>query len=111
MKRRKKRISKWGFYLWVCGFFLCIYVFLFCQLVAIGYSMYKLKQEYEELNIVNKNYKVEYLKLTSPDRLLEMVNSYGIELVFPERWCYLSIEKPEIPERERINGKAEATTE
>ena len=111
MKRRKKKVSKWGFYLWICGFFLCVYVLLFCELIAVGYSMYKLKQEYEELNVVNKTYKAEYLKLTSPDKLLEIVNSHGIKLVYPKRWCYLPVEKLKSPERERINGRAEATTE
>lgn len=111
MKRKKRVISKWSFYLWICGFFLCLYVFLFCELIAIGYSMYKLKQEYEELNILNKNYKVEYLKLTSPDSLLRMINSHGIKLVYPKRWCYLDIEKRGNPEKERVNETAEATTE
>ncbi|MCM8761967.1 MAG: hypothetical protein NC905_01430 [Candidatus Omnitrophica bacterium] len=75
-------------FIWV---FLCLYVLLFCKIIAIGYKMEEAKRKYEEINMINKNYKAEILKLSSPEYLLRIVRNAGIELTNPSEWCYVDI--------------------
>ncbi|HPP30442.1 MAG TPA: hypothetical protein PLE69_05925 [bacterium] len=91
MKGRRKSLPMVVVLLGFIWVFLCLYVLLFCKIIAIGYRMEEAKRKYEEINMINKNYKAEILKLSSPEYLLKIVRNAGIELVNPSEWCYVDI--------------------
>lgn len=91
MKRRKKPLPTVVIMMGCIWIFLCFYVFLSCKIIAIGYRMEEIKKRYEEINMLNKNYKAEILKLSSPEYLLKIVRNAGIELISPSKWCYVDI--------------------
>jgi len=106
MKGRRKPLPTVGVLMGFIWSFLCLYVLLYCKIIAIGYRLEEAKRKYEELNMINKNYRADTLKLSSPDYLLKIVRSAGIELVNPSEWCYVDIKIED--EKGNKNDKAEA---
>lgn len=106
--KKKPAVPDWVIFLGILFFFLCIYVFLHSKVIAIGYKMQEAKKKYEDLDMLNKNYRAEILKLTSQAELLKKAENLQIEFVSPSKWCYFDIEK-ENPIGAK-NGKAEAGT-
>ncbi|MCX8082518.1 MAG: hypothetical protein N3D17_03860 [bacterium] len=91
MKTRRKPLPTVAVIMGLMWIFLCLYVLLSCKIIAIGYRMEEIKRKYEELNMINKNYNAEILKLSSPENLLMIVRNAGIELINPSEWCYVDI--------------------
>ncbi len=106
--KKKPTIPNWIVFMSILFIFLCLYVFLSCKVIAIGYKMEEAKKRYEDLEMLNKYYKSEILKLTSQAELLKKAESFNMHLVNPSKWCYLEIE-PDNSEG-KSNGKAEAGT-
>jgi cell division protein FtsL len=90
--RNINRFRNFLFFLSV-GFFLIIYVLLYHKIIYIGYQTNKLKEKYEFLNLLNKNYKLQIIKLTTPENLTEIAKEKNINLVIPKNWCFLEIKE------------------
>lgn len=88
--------------------FLCSYVWLSCKIIAIGYKMEEAKKKYEEMYMLNQNYKAEFLRISSPEHLLKIIRNAGLHLENPSTWCYVDIKIA--PEKEEKNGTVEAGT-
>lgn len=91
MKAKRKALPRTVVLLGIIWIFLCVYVYLSCKIIAIGYKMEEVKKRYEEINMLNKNYKAELLKLSSPEYLLTITRNAGIKLTTPAEWCYVDI--------------------
>ncbi len=109
MKKRGWSLSPLGVFLIILWVFLCFYVFLYCKLVAIGYKMEMAKKQYDELTMLNRNYKAKILSFSSPENLLKMAKSSGINLINPSKWCYIDIREDKVGAK--FNETAEAGTE
>ncbi len=109
MKKRKWSLSTLGISLIVLWILLCSYVFLYCKLVAVGYRLEEVKKKYEELTMLNENYRAQILMFSSPENLLKTARMAGIELVSPSKWCYVDV-KEVCPEGVQIGDTAEAGT-
>lgn len=109
MKKRRWSLSTTGITLIILWVFLCFYVFLYCKLVAVGYKMEAAKKKYEELTMLNENYRAEILRFSSPENLLKTARMSGIELVSPSEWCYVEV-RAVGPEGVKIGNTAEAGT-
>ncbi len=109
MKKRRWSFSTLGLSLIILWIFLCSYVFLYCKLVAVGYRMEKAKKSYEELTMLNENYRARILMFSSPENLQKTARAAGIELVSPSEWCYVDVRKTN-PEGVHIGNTAEAGT-
>lgn len=109
MKKRRWSLSTLGISLIALWIFLCFYVFIYCKLVAIGYRMEEAKKNYEELTMINKNYRAEILRFSSPENLLKTARLSGMELVSPSVWCYVDVKQVN-PAGVKINDTAEAGT-
>ncbi|MDD3726178.1 MAG: hypothetical protein PHI44_03170 [Candidatus Ratteibacteria bacterium] len=90
-KGRKRSLPTVVILMAIVWTFLCLYVWLSCKIVAIGYKMEEAKKMYEEAHMLNQNYKAEVLRLSSPEYLLKITRNAGIELVNPSAWCYVDI--------------------
>lgn len=106
--KKKQAVPTWFIFLGILFAFLCFYVFLSCKVIAIGYKMQEAKKRHENLNMLNKHYKAEILRLSSQSELLKRAESFNIALKIPNSWCYMDIEH-EKPQGNR-DGKAEAGT-
>jgi|YelNatPaOPRAMG01_1025707.scaffolds.fasta_scaffold223321_2 cell division protein FtsL len=93
MKRKNRNINKFRNFLFFLstGFFLIIYVLLYLKIIYIGYQTNKLKEKYEFLNLLNKNYKLQIIKLTAPENLTKIAREKNINLIVPKNWCFLEI--------------------
>ncbi len=109
MKRKRWSLSTLGISLILVWVFLCSYVFIYCKIVAIGYKMEEAKKSFEELDMINKNFKAEILSLSSPENLLKKARMRDMELVNPSKWCYVDIEVDKNP-KGTLNDTAEAGT-
>ena len=109
MKKRRWSLSTLGASLLTLWIFLCIYVFLYSKLIALGYKMETAKKKYDELTMINKNYKAEILSFSSPENLLKKSRLSGMDLVSPSEWCYVYIRNNETGDR--FNDTAEAGTQ
>jgi len=67
------------------------------------------KKRFEELTMINQNYKAEILRFSSPENLLRTAKLYNMELLSPSKWCYVDI-KQDNSKRMTIHDKAEAGT-
>ncbi len=85
----------------ITGLYLVIYVFLYLKIIYLGYAIEKIKEEYETLNLLNKNYTLQLLELTTPENLEKIANVKSIELENPIDWCFLEIRN----ENEKIETK------
>ena len=109
MRRKRFSLSTLGVSLVLIWILSCSYVFIYCKLVAIGYKMEDAKKRFEELNMINKNCKVEILTLSSPENLLQTAKTCNIELVSPSEWCYVDIDTDD-NRKGNSNDTAEAGT-
>lgn len=107
MRKRRKPLPTIAILIGLAWVFLCLYVFLYGKIIAIGYRLDKSKKSYEEINMLNKNYKAEILIHSSPEYLLRITKNAGIELINPSEWCYVDI-TIENAKRNR-NDKVEAS--
>lgn len=115
MSKRKKKtrrpmpIPNWMIFLSVTFVFVIFYVLLSAKIIAIGYKMEEVKSRYENLNMLNKNYRAEMLKLTSQSELLKRAEKFNIKLINPSKWCYLELNPDN--SKGKKDGTAEAGTE
>ncbi|MFN4227228.1 MAG: hypothetical protein ACK4F0_03695 [Candidatus Ratteibacteria bacterium] len=93
MKKKKKNRNEFReFSLFiVIGFFLFVYVFLYIKIIQIGYQTEKLKEKYDLLNLLNKSYNLQIIKLTHPENLIKIAKEKNINLTTPKNWCFLEI--------------------
>jgi len=85
----------------ITGFYLIIYVFLYLKIIYFGYAIEKIKEEYDTLNLLNKNYTLQLLKLVTPENLEKIANEKNLKLEIANDWCFLEIRE------ENENGKNE----
>jgi cell division protein FtsL len=107
MKKHRWSLSTLGVFLITLWIFLCFYVFLYSKLIAIGYKMETAKKRYDELTMINKNYKAEILTSSSQENLLKRAKESGMELISPSNWCYIDVNTCS-SKRMNINDTAEA---
>jgi len=75
----------------ITGLYLILYVFLYLKIIYFGYAIEKIKDEYETLNLLNKNYTFQLLKLITPENLSKIANKKNIKLEVVKDWCFLEI--------------------
>jgi hypothetical protein len=75
----------------ITGLYLIIYVFLYLRIIYFGYAIEKIKEEYETLNLLNKNYTLQLLKLVTPENLEKIANEKNLKLEIAKDWCFLKI--------------------
>ncbi|GEM_PF-1915786 len=93
-KRRRNRESLKSFlYILIIGFYFLIHVFISLKILHIGYSMGKMKEEYEYLNLLNKNHNIQFTKLITPENLEKIAKENSVNLVIPKNWCFLEMRK------------------
>lgn len=94
MKKKKKNgnnfIKRFSLFI-ITGFFMIVFVFLYIKIVYIGRQIEKLKEKYEFLNLLNKNYYLQLIKLTNYENLIKIAKEKNINLVVPKNWCFLEI--------------------
>lgn len=94
MKKKKNREKFKNFlFVSIIGCYLITYVLLYLKILYIGYKTEKLKEEYETLNLLNKNYNLELMKLITPENLEKLAKEKNINLQIPQNWCFLEIRK------------------
>lgn len=101
--------NQWvGLYV-VGGAFVIFYVFLSCEMIALGYRIQKAESRYHELMVVNQNYRAELERLTAPQSIKQLLEQHGMSMAVPDEWCFQDIEVPdESPVIGLSHGKAEA---
>lgn len=93
MKRRNKEIIKRFFRIGTFTGYLIIYVMLYLKIIYLGYKIEELKEKYERINLLNQKYQIEYTKIMSPENLERLAKEKNMNLIVPERWCVIEIEK------------------
>jgi len=94
MRRKKNRENYKRFINILSGaVYLLIYVFLYLKIIQAGYKIEKLKEEYEHLNLMNKNYNLQLTEMVSPEKLEKIAKEKNINLIIPKNWCFLEIKK------------------
>ncbi|HOK56593.1 MAG TPA: hypothetical protein PKV21_03320 [bacterium] len=111
MKKNKRNLNKFRRFLFftAIGFFLTVYVFLYLKIIYIGYETDKLKEKYDFLNLLNKNYNLQIIKLTTPENLIKIAKEKNINLIVPKNWCYLEIKEENVQDTKQT-GILEAET-
>lgn len=102
MKRNRENFKSILF-VSIIGIYLIIYVFIYLKILHIGYITEKVREEYETLNLINKNYNIQLTKLLSPENLEKLAREKNINLKIPESCCFLEIKE----ENEKNTGKNE----
>ncbi|MGC8976296.1 MAG: hypothetical protein ACP5OB_01535 [Candidatus Ratteibacteria bacterium] len=93
--KNKRNNLKTLFFISMIGCYLIAYVFLYLKIVHIGYIIGKMKDEYETLNLLNKNYNLQLIKLMTPENLEKLAKEKNINLKIPENWCFYKIKEDE----------------
>jgi cell division protein FtsL len=93
----KKTIYKKSFknfvFIAMVGFYLIIYVFLYLKIIYFGYVIRKVKEEYETLNLLNKAYTLQFLKLITPENLEKIAKEKNLKLEMAPNWCFLEVKE------------------
>ncbi|MCM8803643.1 MAG: hypothetical protein NC833_00080 [Candidatus Omnitrophica bacterium] len=92
MRKNKAKLRNF-FFISITGCYLIIYVLLYLKILYIGYKTEKLKEEYEMLNMLNKSYNLEFIKLITPENLKKIAKEKNIELCIPQNWNFIEIRK------------------
>lgn len=89
--KKKNRNNLKKFFYFLIGVYLLIYSFLSLKIIQIGYKIAKVKENYEYINLLNKNYNLELTKLITPENLEKLAKEKNINLTIPKEWCFLEI--------------------
>ncbi|MCM8818508.1 MAG: hypothetical protein NC915_03395 [Candidatus Omnitrophica bacterium] len=91
MKRKKNRENLKMFFYTLCTFYLLVYAFFSLKIIHIGYKIAKVKEEYEYLSLLNKNYNLQFTKLITPENIEKLAKEKNIILTVPKDWCFLKV--------------------
>ncbi len=91
MRRRRWFLPKGYTLLIVTAVFLCWYVFLYGNIVAIGYFLEDYQNTHQDLLMQNENLKAELMSLVSPENLLRRAERFELGLSVPAVWPYIEI--------------------
>ncbi|MCM8772182.1 MAG: hypothetical protein NC926_01205 [Candidatus Omnitrophica bacterium] len=92
MKKRKyyEMFGK-NFNLLFAGFYILIFIFFNLKIIQLGYRIEKLRNEYEDLVLLNKTYNLKITELLNPENLEKERKEKNIYLENPKNWCFLEI--------------------